>query len=86
MTKITNRCQLIFLLSFDANGKKKLPCRNGQGSYILKAFKAYLNLRSSDTVSFFRPFALLRASTLRPFAEAILSLNPCLFLRFLFDG
>jgi len=46
----------------------------------------YLNLISSDTVSFFRPFALLRANTLRPLAVAILSLKPCLFLRFVFDG
>lgn len=41
---------------------------------------------SSDTVSFFLPFALLEASTLRPLAEAILSRNPCLFFLFLFEG
>jgi len=41
---------------------------------------------SSETVSFFLPFALLVASTLRPFAEAILSRNPCLFFLFVFDG
>ncbi len=46
----------------------------------------YLNLNSSDTVSFFLPLALRLANTLRPFAVAILSRKPCLFLLFLFDG
>jgi hypothetical protein len=41
---------------------------------------------SSETVSFFLPLALLEASTLRPFAEDILSRNPCLFLLFRFEG
>ncbi len=41
---------------------------------------------SSETVSFFLPLALLAASTLRPLAVAILSLKPCLFFLFLFDG
>ena len=44
------------------------------------------NQYSSETVSFFLPLALLRAKTLRPLAVDILSLKPCLFLRFLFDG
>lgn len=43
-------------------------------------------LRSSDTVSFFLPFALLFAKTALPLAVAILSLKPCLFLLFLFEG
>ena len=38
---------------------------------------------SSETVSFFLPFALRAANTRRPFLVAILSRNPCLFLRFL---
>lgn len=38
--------------------------------------------RSSLTVSFHRPFALLRARTLRPSLDFILSRNPCLFFRF----
>lgn len=41
---------------------------------------------SSETVNLFLPLALLEANTRRPFAELILSLKPCLFLRFLFDG
>lgn len=41
---------------------------------------------SSETVSFFLPLALRAARTLRPFAVAILSLKPCLFFLFLFDG
>jgi hypothetical protein len=45
-----------------------------------------LCLISSETVSFLRPFALLAASTFLPFAVDILSLKPCLFFLFLFDG
>lgn len=41
---------------------------------------------SSETVSFFLPVARLLDKTFRPFFVAILSRNPCLFLRFLFDG
>lgn len=44
------------------------------------------NQYSSETVSFFLPLALLLDNTLRPLAVDILSLKPCLFLRFLFDG
>jgi hypothetical protein len=46
----------------------------------------YLCLASSETESFFLPFALRAARTLRPLAVAILSLKPCLFLLFLCDG
>jgi hypothetical protein len=46
----------------------------------------YSDFYSSDTESLLRPLALLRASTFLPFLVAILDLNPCLFLRFLFDG
>lgn len=38
------------------------------------------------TVNRFLPFALLFANTLLPFAVAILSRKPCLFLRFLSEG
>ena len=41
---------------------------------------------SSETVSFFLPFLLREANTLRPFAEAILSRKPCLFFLFLLEG
>lgn len=46
----------------------------------------YFFLISSLTVSLFLPLILLLDSILRPFSEDILSLNPCLFLLFLFDG
>lgn len=46
----------------------------------------YLYLVSSETVNFFRPFALRAAKTFRPLAVDILSLKPCLFLLFLTDG
>jgi hypothetical protein len=41
---------------------------------------------SSETVSFFRPLALLEANTFRPFALAILSRKPCLFFLLRLDG
>ncbi len=46
----------------------------------------YLLARTALTVKLFLPFALLAASTLRPFGVDILSRNPCLFLFFLSDG
>ena len=50
-------------------------------------YKHYFLWRGSLlTVSLWRPLALLRASTFLPLAEAILSIKPCLFLLFLFDG
>jgi len=63
--------------------KKKLLYE--QFSYILKRNYA-LCLRSSDTVNFFLPLALLLAKTALPPAVAILSLKPCLFLLFVFEG
>jgi hypothetical protein len=42
--------------------------------------------RSSDTDSLFLPLALLEANTRLPFALLIRSLNPCLFLLFLWEG
>lgn len=54
----------------------------------LRQARPYLcfNVFSSETVSFFLPFLLREANTLRPLAEAILSRNPCLFFLFLFEG
>jgi hypothetical protein len=43
-------------------------------------------LFSSETVNFFLPVALLLDNTFLPFLVDILSLKPCLFLRFLTDG
>jgi len=45
-----------------------------------------LCLNSEDTEIFFLPLALLLARTFLPFAEAMRSLNPCLFFLFLLDG
>ena len=49
-------------------------------------FDYFLCLGSSETVSFFLPFARRAFKILRPLAVDILSLNPCLFFLFLFDG
>ena len=46
----------------------------------------FLKTASSDTVNFFLPLARRAANTLRPFAVAILSRNPCLFALFLLEG
>ena len=51
-----------------------------------KLLNYLLCLGSSETVSFLLPFARRAFSTLRPLAVDILSLNPCLFFLFLFDG
>jgi len=53
---------------------------------LIKNYHYFFGLASDDTDNLFLPFARLLAKTLRPLAEAILSLNPCLFLFFLFDG
>jgi hypothetical protein len=46
----------------------------------------FLQERSSDTVNFLRPFLRRAANTLRPLAELIRFLNPCLFLRLRNEG
>lgn len=43
-------------------------------------------LISSETLKRFLPFARRALSTFLPLTLDILFLNPCLFLRFLFDG
>jgi hypothetical protein len=45
-----------------------------------------LRRSSSETVSFFLPWARRLASTLRPLAVAILERKPCLLALFLFEG
>ena len=54
---------------------------------LISSFLYYcLCLRSSETLNFFLPLALLLAKTALPLAVDILSLKPCLFLLFLLDG
>jgi hypothetical protein len=48
--------------------------------------KTYFLLNSEETVNTFLPFARREAKMRRPLAVAIRSRNPCLFLRFVFDG
>lgn len=56
-------------------------------TFMYALFKHYfLCLGSLETVNLCLPLALLRASTFLPLADAILSIKPCLFLLFLFDG
>lgn len=66
---------------------KKLPHPKEEAADVLSRIgEVYLKRISSDTVSFLRPLARLRDNTFLPLALAILSLKPCLFLRFLLDG
>lgn len=51
-----------------------------------RVYYAFTPLYSSDTVNFLRPLARRAANTRRPFAVAILSRKPCLFLLFLLEG
>lgn len=53
---------------------------------IINIARSYFLIISSDTLSFFLHLALRRASTFLPLAVDILSLKPCLFLLFVFDG
>jgi len=57
-----------------------------QGPIHPEAYYFFLNVFSSETVSFFLPFLRRLANTLRPLAVAILSRNPCLFFLFFRDG
>ena len=67
----------------DMNRKGCLPAhRPAKGTYPAYA----LCLRSSETLNFFLPLALRAAKTRRPFAEAMRSRKPCLFLLFLCEG
>lgn len=45
-----------------------------------------LCLGSSETLNLFLPFARRAFKTFLPFTDDILSLKPCLFFLFLFDG
>ena len=49
-------------------------------------FYLVLEVPSSETVSFLRPFFLRLAKTLRPLAVAMRSRKPCLFFLFLVEG
>ncbi|KGN90479.1 hypothetical protein HQ45_03440 [Porphyromonas crevioricanis] len=60
--------------------------KNNKPSLAVRSISYQRTVYSSDTESFARPLALLEANTRRPFAVAILERNPCLFLRFLFEG
>jgi hypothetical protein len=70
----------------DRDGIKKLTLGQFFTKNIIVLIFYTLCLGSSETVSFFLPFALREANTLRPFAVDIRSRNPCLFFLFLLDG
>jgi hypothetical protein len=68
--------------------KKEKPFITNSFSFPRRWYR-YLQdlcLRSSDTLNFVLPLALLLANTALPLAVDIRSLKPCLFLLFRFDG
>ena len=65
---------------------KKGVTKNSNALILISTNHYFLCLGSDETVNLCLPLALRRARTFLPFAEAILSINPCLFLLFLFDG
>jgi hypothetical protein len=70
-----------------ANIFKKKVLLNNSNTFIYEFnIHYFFGLGAEETETLFLPLARLLAKTLRPFAEAILSLKPCLFLLFLFDG
>lgn len=73
-------------INFTLHQKKGCYLKKVTPYILIKNYHYFFGLASDDTDNLFLPFARLLAKTLRPFAEAILSLNPCLFLFFLFDG
>lgn len=56
-------------------------CKYGENA---KAYR--LCLLSDETLTALRPFLLRAFKTRRPLADAMRSLNPCLFLRFRCEG
>jgi hypothetical protein len=79
------------MYSKNVNHKIIQKKKRDETSLILKKiidnnYLARLGLYSDDTDNFFRPFALLRANTLRPVLLDMRSLNPCLLLRLRTDG
>jgi hypothetical protein len=83
-TKIPN-----FFLNRQLNKERKQLCiasfQNRSDILAEKGCKAPY-FPSSETVSFFLPLALRAASILRPLAEDMRSIKPCLFFLFLFEG
>lgn len=81
MQLITGAREIYFLCGMQ---NQQYRMDNKKARLIRRAFCFYLI--SSDTVSRFLPLALLALITFCPLTVDILFLNPCLFLRFLFDG
>jgi hypothetical protein len=70
----------------DIKIKKKPSYKDLYNIFVTKSYFQRLGLASDETDSFFLPFLLLAFNTFLPALLDILSLNPCLFFRFLFEG
>jgi len=77
---------LLFSLLSQIYSKKKVLLNNSNTFIFEFNIHYFFGLGAEETETLFLPLARLLAKTLRPFADAILSLKPCLFLLFLFDG
>ena len=66
--------------------KKVLHQKSNTFKYYENVNHYFLCLGSEDTLNFFLPFVRRRERTLRPLAEAMRSLKPCLFLRLRLEG
>ncbi len=82
-----NRCFYWYVLkgALYLEGNKK-SCHKRYDSHMTGLVPLKIYFISLDTLSLFLPLALLRARIFLPLWLLILSLNPCLFLLFLFDG
>ena len=76
MTSDSDSCSEFII----ASSPTLLQRRREGGVYLV------LGVPSSETVSFFLPFLLRAANTLRPLAEAMRSRKPCLLVLFLREG
>lgn len=75
-----------FAPSADRADEKSRPYGRLRSVCVRDGIYAYLNVDSSETVSFLRPLARRAASTLRPFAVAIRARKPCLLILFRREG
>ncbi len=85
--KSKHHCFLTYYSPENQETKKKAKIKfHAFFCFLMISDYHFCPLYSSETVSFFLPFARRAANTLRPLADAILSRKPCLFFLFLLEG
>jgi len=86
LNKYSFFCHHILISYKKQNIKKKALITQGLQQFFLKNRNYLFGRASDETDSFFLPFRRLALSTFLPALEDILSLKPCLFFLFLFEG